>query len=226
MMWQWQRLKQPKRVTTSSRGFTILELMVATSVFAVILLVLAAGVISFSRSYFTSVTRSHTQEAARQIMDDLVQGIEFAGKVTFYDTPGAFAVKGVCVDNTLYTFRIGSQVVAGPTYPANSHKYGLVKTIRNADCNTLVPPLSTPSDSATLTANQSDLLGQHMRLSQLSVVQIAPYTYDVHVRVLYGDNDQFTTTTNWAAAECKNQQGSQFCAVSDLTTTVQQRLQK
>jgi hypothetical protein len=33
-----------------------------------------------------------------------------------------------------------------------------------------------------------------------------------------------TNATAWTQARCRNQAGQQFCAVSRLTTTVQQRL--
>jgi hypothetical protein len=48
--------------------------------------------------------------------------------------------------------------------------------------------------------------------------------YSIDVRVVYGDDDLLInpTATN---ATCKVGSGSQFCAVSELSTVVQQRIQ-
>jgi hypothetical protein len=46
----------------------------------------------------------------------------------------------------------------------------------------------------------------------------------VQVRVIYGDDDLLSNPTA-ANANCKSQAGSQFCAVSDLTTVVVKRVQ-
>jgi hypothetical protein len=85
-----------------------------------------------------------------------------------------------------------------------------------------------PNSSSPLAGTARELLGPHMRLGALDITS-AGSLYTVHVRVIYGDDDLLTPTvsgsTDWNSELCSGTTaGSQFCAVSDLTTTVKQRL--
>jgi hypothetical protein len=65
-----------------------------------------------------------------------------------------------------------------------------------------------------------------MRLGALTIESLDGGAYSVHVRVIYGDSDVMTSPngSDWSNVICKGGAGSQFCAVSDLITTVQPRL--
>jgi hypothetical protein len=65
-----------------------------------------------------------------------------------------------------------------------------------------------------------------MRLGDLTINPLGGGAYTVHVRVIYGDSDVLTSPngSDWSNVTCQGGAGSQFCAVSDLTTTVQTRL--
>ena len=52
-------------------------------------------------------------------------------------------------------------------------------------------------------------------------------SWQIHVRIIYGDDELLTspvTAGNLPTELCKSTSGQQFCAVSDLSTIVQQRL--
>ncbi len=66
-----------KKTDVHERGFTIVELMIATLVFSVILTVVTMGVISFSNRYYKGVHASTTQNTTRNIMDTITQAIQF-----------------------------------------------------------------------------------------------------------------------------------------------------
>ncbi len=207
-----------QRTTTRQHGFTILELMVATAVFSVILLIVAIGAISFTNSYYKGVTSSKTQAVARSIMSNLVQAIQFGQLVNPNLVSGNYS--GICVDNTLYSFVLGQQVTDSLPFGPHQAYHGLIESTGN-DCSSQAPIV--PNSSNPLPGNQRELLGQHMRLGALSVTP-AGSLYTVRVRVIYGDDDLLTSNI-WATALCAgNVTGSDFCAVSDLTTTVGRRL--
>jgi prepilin-type N-terminal cleavage/methylation domain-containing protein len=220
----------PRRLSHST-GFTILELLIASSVFAVIMLVVAVGVIRFTNEYYGGVTSSKTQEVARAIMAAVSQSIQFGKKVNNLSASGS--VQGVCIDNTLYAFSVGQQIIDSPSSPqVSKHQgyHGLV-TFEGNDCSGGIPSniatsLGSPGASA-LPAGARELLGQHMRISALTVSGSGSL-YTIHVRVIYGDDDLLSPTPPpvpaWATEKCGSQAGSQFCAVSDLTTTVERRL--
>jgi len=207
---------------SAASGFTILELMIAASVFAVILLVVAGGVISFTNDYYKGITSSKTQDVTRSIIDTLTQSIQF-GKSVSTGLSGPGGAQGICIDNTLYSYVIGQQVTdTSPNGAIHQAYHGLI-----ADSGGCGAP-SVPNSNAALASTRRELLGQHMRLSALSVSS-AGTLYTIHVRVIYGDDDLLVPTvgggTNWANELCGGSiTGSQFCAVSDLTTTVKQRL--
>lgn len=226
MQYRRNTMQQLTRVHQSNRGFTLLELMVATSVFTVILLVLTVGVISFSKSYFSSVTRSNTQAVARAVVNDITQSIQYGKQVKTGLVNGNS--KGFCIDSTLYSYALGYKVTSSPGGGYQS-RYGLVKSTGT------VCAASTPYEVTTLASlplsSDHELLGDNMRLLQLDVQEVSDGTYEVSVRVASGDDDLLgiatgfvaTSDADWLTFGCQGGSGTQFCALSNLTTTVQQR---
>lgn len=216
------------RVTISTKGsqsgFTILELMIAASVFAVILLVVAVGVMQFSNQYYKGVTSSKTQAAARSLIDGIGQAIEFSKTVSVIP-PTSAGVGGLCIDNSLYSYKIGQEII--DTNPDASLNQGFHSIVVDgtASCTAgSTPALPAIPDVPT---GSRELLSRYMRLGALDVVN-AGDVYTVHIRVIYGDDallfPAISSNVNWSNEQCKNATGSKFCAVSDLTTTVQRRL--
>jgi len=202
-------------------GFTVLELMIATTVFAVILLVIAAGVISFTTSYYKGVTSTKTQATTRAVIADLSQAIQLSTGVNLGLT-GGDGTRGICIDNTLYSYRIGQEIVDSAP-GADQGYHALVKDPSFGAC--AAGPSASQWGSSTLPSPLRELLGKNMRLGVLDVQNPGGGDlYTIHVRIIYGDDDLLTSTT-WPTTTCKSGAGSQFCAVSDLTTSVVRRLQ-
>ena len=212
-------------------GFTILELMIAATVFSVILLVVAVGVIGFTNSYYKGITASKTQANARAIMAAVTQSLQF-GKA--FNTPTSGSVRGFCIDNTLYAFVPGQQVTdSNPNAGKHQGYHGLVEQTGN-DCSASIPaavatPLGSPG-SANLPSDARELLGPHVRINTFTISQSGDI-FTVHLRLIYADDEvlkpNVTAGTNWdtATEQCiANQIGGRFCAASDLTTTVERRL--
>jgi prepilin-type N-terminal cleavage/methylation domain-containing protein len=205
-------------------GFTILELMIASSIFAVILLVVAVGVVRFGDDYYKGITSSKTQFTARSIISEVSQTIEFGKTITIIPT-GSGGALGLCVDNMLYSYKIGQQITdIAPNASLHQGYHGLIAGSSSA-CSSGVTP-SLPNTSTLITGSR-ELLGQHMRLGVFTVSS-AGDEYTIRVRVIYGDDDllrpKVSGTTNWANEQCANSVGEQFCAISDLSTTVERRL--
>jgi prepilin-type N-terminal cleavage/methylation domain-containing protein len=220
----------------NNRGFTILELTIASSVFAIILLVIAAGVIAFTRQYYKGIVTTKTQAAARAIMSEVNQSLEFSRTANFDLASGS--TEGFCVDNKLFSYIIGRQVKDGTSVNADKGPHGFVVDSSAPLCSDTTAP-NVPNAFAA-GDGQRELLGDNMRLSVLSVEQGDNNLYTVHVRVIYGDaevlvDDTGTALTaasaaglsedDWASVKCSpDKANSEFCAISDLTTTVQKRL--
>ena len=204
------------------QGFTILELLVASAIFAVVLLTIAVAVLRTTDAYFGGVTSSNTQTTARAAMSELSQAIEFSKAVNYVPAVGS-SPGAICVDNIMYMFTLGQEVTDAPPFSAHQGYHALIAE-PSATCN---PSASWPAGSA-LPPGARELLGRHMRLSALTAAASGNGLWTVHLRVIYGDDTLLTlqpvAPANLAAEKCANNAGAQFCAVSDLQTSVDQRL--
>ncbi len=212
-------------------GFTIVELMVATMVFSVVLLLVTAGIIQIARVYYKGVTETNTQNAARSIIDNISQAIQFSGD-DVSGTPGSTPGQDYdfCLGNTHVSYKLGRQVKSSPS--ASDQTYHAIVANNISGCAGAAPQVLNQA-----TVSGRDLMPQEMRLSNLVVQRVGtsqPAQYRVLVRVVYGDSDLIyspsdTTATNGyerSDAACRAQTiGTQFCAVSELSTVVVKRVQ-
>lgn len=198
---------EPKR---TQAGFTIVELLIATIVFSVLLLVCSMGLIQITRTYYKGVTTTKTQEAARAILDEVAGAVMFSGaEPARYGAPPAEAY---CVGDSRFTF-----------------SQGLIKTDANHVFIKDKPVSCTvPADLSVPPAGSSELLGPRMRLSNFTITKVAgtDRLYAITVRVVSGEDDLLDNPGD-PTATCNSsiRVGGQFCAVSELTTTVQMRVQ-
>jgi Tfp pilus assembly protein PilV len=204
-----------------SAGFTIMELLISTIVFGLVLLVVTTAILQFTRVYYKGVTESNVQETARTIADAIAQGIQFNGgtvtNTTASPTPGnSYAF---CIGNRQYSYQVGHQMTDG-TPTATQKRHALVNT-SVAGCTSSTPAQNM--SSATVTGRE--MLAPSMRLARMEVTSLGTNLYRVSVKVVYGDDDLLTNPTA-SNASCRNiRAGTQFCAVSDITTTVVKRVE-
>jgi hypothetical protein len=193
------------------------------------LLIVAAGLLAFSHAYFQGINASNTQATARTIMTDVVQSIEFGTKQPGSSPDANGDNLSYCINNSLYVFKLGQQIGNSGVQHA---------LVRDTKCP---PPPFPVLPSGSLSSTQQELLGDHMRLAKFDIRTVGT-TSTIHLIIAYGDSDlligkngagvtvALTDTTpksTWQSLKelhCKSQTGSQFCAVADLQTTVQQRL--
>lgn len=217
--------------TQPQEGFTIVELMIATVIFSVVLLVITVGVLNFTHAYYSGVNSSNTQDTARSIVNNLAQAIEFSGTTispTEPVSPGS-ATYYFCANNNTFIF------IPGKLYDVSTP---------SASDPGLYQAATNSCDPTSVNYGQGrELLGQDMRVVLLSVAAGAePRTYTVKVRLAYGDDDLLCApqsvqdscasnavlTTSQIAnhddVTCRLQTGFQFCAVAGLTTTVALRV--
>lgn len=201
-----------------SKGFTILELMIATMIFAVVLLLVTAGILQIARVYYKGITEASTQNTARNIIDTVSQAIQFSGGevIGTPNNPEPSTDHAFCIGNQQFTYRLGWQV-EDKDLDANNNQIRHALVQRSAaDC--------TPQNLAGNVEGR-DLMGEHMRLSKLSVENIAPNLYKIQVKVVYGDNDLLNDPTGSDASCRAERAGTQFCAVSELSTIVVKRVE-
>jgi prepilin-type N-terminal cleavage/methylation domain-containing protein len=204
---------------SNNKGFTIVELLVATAVFGVILLIVTVAILQFSRVYYKGVTENNTQDTARSIVDAISQGIQFnGGGVTETNlAPSVGTSYAFCVGTQQYSYVLGTQMSDTPT-PAQRYHGLVVKDAAGCTASTAAQNLSLAA------VNGRELLSPKMRLAKMQVTSLGGKLYRISVKVVFGDDDLLNNPTA-ATATCKPGQGSQFCAVTDVTTVVTKRVE-
>jgi prepilin-type N-terminal cleavage/methylation domain-containing protein len=207
-------IKKLKKTGQDQQGFTIVELLVSSLIFSLILLVVTVGIIQISRVYYKGITESTTQNTARSIVDTVSQAIQFNGgavSTTLSPAPGTWS--SFCVGSQQFSYRLGYQLVEGAPSGNQTNK-ALLQT-----------PLAGCSGNPAAATTGRELLGTKMRISKLTVASAGTNMYRVSIRIAYGDDDLLDNPTS-TTASCKGATaGSQFCSISELTTTVVKRVQ-
>jgi prepilin-type N-terminal cleavage/methylation domain-containing protein len=208
-------------------GFTIIELLIATSVFSMVLILIAIGVTRFNYAYYEGITQSNTQNTARAILESISQAIQFSGESiteTNGSTPGSTYY--FCAGGTRYRYLLGWQLDSNSPSASQDQAYHALVSDNPGGCNSSGSIATINMASVTGT----ELVSPHMRLSNLSVTQVDGSTnlYKIEVRVVYGDDDLLRSPSNNGPTApdvvCQSGAGAQFCAVSDLSTVVQKRV--
>jgi prepilin-type N-terminal cleavage/methylation domain-containing protein len=206
-------------------GFTLVELMIATAIFAVVIVIGMYGFIQVSRFYTKSLTIIRTQDAARNLITDISNQLQLTtGQYQFVENGDT---KMVCIGSKAYVYKIN---VAEGT--ANKH------AITSYD----VPP-DTCSEEAVQSSQPVYLLRPGVRVLRFDV---SPYPdvnsgplFDVTIALLYAPKDNTSSDPtdsgteliqgapgdyeNWRCTATVS--GSQYCSLSTISTSVYKRAQ-
>lgn len=221
--WQPSFALQSKH-SSRHAGFTIIELLIATLVFSMVLVLITIGVLQFNHAYYSGITQTNTQNTARAILEQISQDIQFSGdQITSpIANGGPDPEQAFCIGSDRYSYRLGWELESSnPVISQHQTLHALVK-----DSPGLCGGMSAQNFHRPLAAGSTELLSPHMRLSKLSVTLVPGTTnlYKIIVRVVYGDDALLTSPVTAGNVTCKAVSGDQFCAVSELSTVVQQRI--
>lgn len=209
-------------IKSNDKGFTIIELLIATAVFSVILLICAGAMIQVGRVYYKGITTIKTQEASRTVIDDISQAIQFAGgpvmPTSIVPPANNSAPVRVCIGSNRYTYILGAQRKNFPG--ANQRKHVLVKD-NFPGCN--ASTLAQAIDADPLTDSSQELIPENMRLSRFDIVPNGRL-YEVTVKVVSGENDVLVNTNDPSTNCLSSIFGAQFCSLSELQAVVQKRI--
>lgn len=212
-------MKRNKQVKSQS-GFTIVELLIATSVFSVILLVVSTGIVRIGQSYYKGIIQSRTQETVRAVSQEISSTVQFAsGQKKLGATGNQF-----CIGNARYTYFLNQKV--------DESNEGLRVEKMRADGS-----CSVAADGS----EPKEMLAKNMRVLHFKADPDVKDSriWRIEIAVAYGDNDLLTHYDNngnpagWSAvtdpavkdAKCKSGvSGGAFCATSSMDILVKRRL--
>lgn len=196
------RRSAAKKSLHESRGFTLVELLIAASVFSVLLIVITFAIVQISRSYSKGIVASRTQESARAVIDEVSKAVQFGAGDVVRDT--ASATKMYCIGGKSFSFELDKMVDES----ISQHALMLEEV---PDCTGAIPDMSSGRE----------LLANRMRLTkfEISTPPADSNLYEITVGVVSGEDD----IVDGGTCDPNVTAGTQFCAVSELTTQVQKR---
>ncbi len=235
-----------KNIHRNSQAFTVIELLVATTAFAFIVLFVSIGLIKINNTYYKGVTQSNTENVARAIVDNISQDIQFDSGTPAY--PGVYPNSNtpqyaICTGGARYSVQLGHELKEG----SNDHVL-MRDTPTTCSPGTPIPNLQNTANPPPLPSGATELLSPNMRLAALTVSQPNPNNsrlYKIYIRLIAGDDDLLCSQnnvpgscnsstamtndgsdTNFVGTDvtCKPTAGSQFCAVAEFTANVEKRI--
>jgi prepilin-type N-terminal cleavage/methylation domain-containing protein len=223
-----------KATRRSTAGFTIVELLLATSVFSIILLAALASFLQVGRLFYKGVSLTNTQNTATQVLNDVAHSLQTSSTLSLPTTANGYTY--TCIGNARYTYtttNISGQQVAvaanlsdSPNYGsgANGGNFGLLKDTLPGSSGCAVPcwPASSCSNGQVVFSNPVEMLGDQMRVATFSISSVSGVQnlYNIKMVVAYGDSSVMSFSNPGQPVCIGNSQNQAFCSVVNLSTTV------
>jgi len=237
-------LKIKLKIKLEPSGFTIVELLIATLVFALMIVVMTASILGITNDFFKGTTTADTQNTARNIVNDITEAVQYNAGGVLPVTTAADGTQGYCIGNdTLYSYLLGYEVNtnlsnANTSWTVLQSPHGLVES-QNTQCSnpaTTNLKAQTLTTTAGLASGSKELLSNNMRLLSFGITPVGTCgfslgqscLYKISIAVIAGNTAQLTPTPPPlpnSNTVCNLGNGSEFCAWEQLTTIVQKRVQ-
>lgn len=230
----------------SEKGFTIIELMISTIIFSLVLLAASAAIVEVGKKYYRGLTNARTQSVARSIAEEIGQSIQYTSqaiKVPNYPGPtGPATTYGpqvaigdpdtfyFCVGSKRYTFAIDRMLKSDADPVSEKEKKHVMwvdeptagcayaSTEELADLNE-----DNPSGSSAI--NGRELLNENMRIYNLAIESKANGLWSVVIRIASGDDDLLVQNSSGEMVCEGSSFGTEFCSVSEISLNVSKRIQ-
>lgn len=203
------------KLKNNQSAFTIVELIIASSVFSMVVLGAGMMIIQISRLYYKGIIVSRTQTTARNIIESISRPIQYeSANVSPMVIDGATNYQVICIGEDRYTFAINKKqsLAGGPN--------DIPHAAWQDKCVGSVPNLASTSLSGG-----RDLLSNNMWVNSIYVEPVNtpdPGLWKVGLTVMYGDEDLIDMSP---PVKCKgNIAGSQWCSVITYKTMVFKRI--
>jgi prepilin-type N-terminal cleavage/methylation domain-containing protein len=227
-----------------NKGFTIIELMIATAILGLVLLLVTEVMMSMGKLYYKGVSLTRIQNDARTITDQVSQDIKYSNQFSSGSgsepytgaTDDSVAISSYCIGSVRYSYILDYMI--GDTNEPVSNTPEVPDVIVRDNTNASLPAsdLVTPYTggcqplnltSTSLLADDSsatELMASNSRLTNFSISGSGPYT--INVDVAYGFLYLLTPTSTTPATPwtCNGGDGDDFCGSAGLQTSVVQTL--
>ncbi len=211
----------------SMAGFTLVELMISTGVFSVVLLICTTAVLVIGQDFHKAAIASLTQNTSRNIIDNITRELQY-NTGTVSPTKSApyktVTVNAVCIGTVRYSYLLGYELVDGSFDSTKQQSPHVLWRDEAADT------ACSPLDVTGALAGGKELMSLHTRLSNndgnndgnadglniTTAISSGGTLYNIDVAVIYGDKDVITAANNCVSSRS----GGSFCGLSELHTAV------
>lgn len=207
----------------SQPGFTLIELMIATVVFSLVMLVLLASFLQIGRIFYKGISYASTQESGRAISESISDDVRFAKRVTMSPTGpyrlGSSDTYWFCIGKYRYTYTLYEQLSVADL---NNPLKGVQRTVNEscAEPNSTQPGLS-----------RQQMLGPEMQINKF-IFNCTNGRCIINIRLVFfgAQNDVFASDSNPGNPLRSNDLyctgpllSSQFCGTFEVNTLVSMR---
>ena len=212
----------------SKKGFTIVELLIAISVFSALLIIIVYAFLYGLNTFSKAQVVSKTQEVSRSIEQNISQSFSLtaAGSYTpitsFTNTNNEITSQGFCLGQYRYSYVLDEQLTS-------TNNYGLLQDTIQGGCSTSTVSVDLSANLPTTLNTPKQLLGNNMRISNFTITPSTPLNssavgYQLVMEIDYGNN--LKAGTNGYKYQCPSGNiSSSFCAVAKIDTIIFQRIQ-
>jgi prepilin-type N-terminal cleavage/methylation domain-containing protein len=216
---------------SNNKGFTIVELMIATVVFAMVLLLCSLAIVQVGKMFYKGTTINRTQDTARRVADDVSQAIQFGVSTlsapvggtprTVGTAPNSYTVNSWCLGEVRYSFVTDRSLGSNPVFQSR-HVLWKDRT-EDPACTPLNLTQARPIDDLDLSQDGEEMVGSNMRIPVFDLTPPSNGVWSILIRVAYGDEADLFEGTDFERCIGSNA-GGQFCAVSTISTNAVKRL--
>lgn len=242
------------KTTLDQKAFTILELMIATTILAVILVLVTIMMIGIGNLYYKGVSQSNVQDNVRTVTDEISQDLQL-NATGVQGSPNQngdkyWLPRSYCIGTTRYTYILGKQITTDAPPIASDQSYHVLwrDSVTAGTC--LDMPNTFITSSLAPSSNGTELIGPNSLLTYFTIDNSSS-PFNITIGEAYGGdallcdsgystggvgdcssnaNSTHIYNTNPPTNPlldqilCKGQSGNQLCATDYLTTTVSARL--
>lgn len=222
------KLYKNRRKIQNIKGFTIIELMIATTIFAVIMIITTTAIIGISKTYIQGLVESQNQNTTRRVVSQISQDIQFNNQATINingisglgRTPLS-STGWFCIGQDVYVVQLDQEIL-------NSGDWALIR-YSSSSC-----PGSQPTFTNGLPTNPpytynagsvEELLTTNQQLARFSIIEINGY-YKISATVAYGNSSVLQAIlpnpNDGVNYECNTSSFSiNFCSITSLTNSIE-----
>jgi len=214
----------------NGQGFTIVELLIATAVFTVVLLVAQTSFVRIGHLFYKGVSITQTQDVMDHLFQDISGNFQAAANVGGSQDSSSGGYDYYCIGGTRYTYRINHEITdTGSTDHSPSGNFGILKDTLPGSTGACATPCADtgagtcPSGTVKLN-NPVELLGDKMRVEKFDINQSTTTSnlYNISIVIAYGNDDTLTYSnpSDYSTVSCQGDVQNNFCAVSRINTAV------